>query len=298
MDELGRLQSAEHHQGEKCTGAGARCEGNGSASLGGRLIGFPGGPYYVKADLRGSKVADQQLACLVGLHGLRSLYLNRTGISDAGLPGLRGLVDLKWLSLADTKVTDKGLRELGELRSLEFLDLSGNRITGDGLRYLAGLKHLEVLGLTRTSIDDQHLGELPEFPQLKQLYLGDTQISDRGFMQLGIFPRLEDDWVGKDSHYGSLGAHFGEVRKTEGRRGPTLQLGPVGRHTGVTGQLAGKPNEQTGPSLDSQAWSVDSFGGGHVRTVGLDSGEFSLAGVARISSGHFPIGRHSWARVC
>jgi hypothetical protein len=43
---------------------------------------------------------------------LQTLFLNRTGVTDAGLKDLTALKELRSLNLFETKVTDAGVKEL------------------------------------------------------------------------------------------------------------------------------------------------------------------------------------------
>jgi hypothetical protein len=49
---------------------------------------------------------------LAGVRGLRTLYLDRTQVTDAGLKELSGLKGLKNLYLSKTRVTKAGVKEL------------------------------------------------------------------------------------------------------------------------------------------------------------------------------------------
>lgn len=79
-----------------------------------------------------SFVTDSDLKNLVGLTGLRALWLNNTKITDVGLKYLKDLVELKLLDLGGTQITDVGLEYIVGLTGLQKLDLSGTEITDAG----------------------------------------------------------------------------------------------------------------------------------------------------------------------
>jgi hypothetical protein len=102
-------------------------------------------------DLANTVVTDVDLVHLVGLTGLRSLYLTRTAVTDGGLVHLAGLTGLRALDLGSTKVTDTGLVHLAGLTELKLLSLSGTKVTDAGLvhvsRHPASQVHLRGCGV-------------------------------------------------------------------------------------------------------------------------------------------------------
>ena len=110
--------------------------------LGARLT-FDDQQRLVGVNLSERRVADADLAHLVGLADLTELDLTRTGVTSIGLANLKDLKSLKVLYFTDTKVDDVGIAQLRPLKTLEFLGLSGTKITDAAL---AHLKQLPKLG--------------------------------------------------------------------------------------------------------------------------------------------------------
>ena len=96
--------------------------------------------------LNASKVTDNDLVYLKGLHQLRELYLSKTPITDAGLVHLQNLKNLQTLNLSETKITDAGLIHLKEMTRLEYLFLLQTQINGTGFKHLHNLDSTSTFG--------------------------------------------------------------------------------------------------------------------------------------------------------
>lgn len=94
-----------------------------------------------------TKVTDDGLKHLEGLHHLKYLYLMQVRITDAGLEHLTGLTALQHLGLGETQITDVGLKHLKGLVELQQLNLHGTKITDAGIECLKRLSRLQRLDI-------------------------------------------------------------------------------------------------------------------------------------------------------
>jgi hypothetical protein len=170
--------------------------------------------------------ADDVLAALEPLHGLKQLELKGTQATDEGLMHLRGLTGLERLYLRGvTEVTDAGAVHLAGLKRLEFLHLTRSRMTDAGLAYLRGLTRLRFLTLQDGHFSDAGLAHLAGLKELRRLYLGfgdgritdaglahltsltalevldlqESVVTDEGLMQLAALPRLQQLWISEEN---------------------------------------------------------------------------------------------------
>ena len=128
-------------------------------------------------DLGGcGKISDGIFAAIPRDSRLRSLYLERTSVTDSGLVHLGELGSLEELSLAHTLVTGAGLSSLAGLTNLVVLDLSGLKVDDDSLTHLAGLTRLVELNLSGTEITEQGIVHLRGLRNLRYLGLAETEI--------------------------------------------------------------------------------------------------------------------------
>jgi hypothetical protein len=134
-------------------------------------------------------VADEDLANLKNLAGLRTLSLARTGITGMGLVHLRGLSQLAVLNVDGTKVTDESLKELSSLPNLTTFQASATTIGDEGAAQLCGSK-LTILGLGRTRLTDRGLESLAQISSLTSLNVSQTAVTDRGLTQIARLPNL------------------------------------------------------------------------------------------------------------
>ena len=153
---------------------------------------FPGDCIVSAVHLSGCDVSSSQLVHLSALSNLRTLYLDRTPVTDAGLGALTGLRKLRELHLAQTRVTDAGLRHVRKVPNLQQLNISSTRTTDSGLAELAGLDDLEVLVLSDTKITDAGVKHLKRMSNLRELLVSGTSITSAGVRELHTaLPRLQ-----------------------------------------------------------------------------------------------------------
>ena len=117
-----------------------------------------------------------------GRHLVRSLILNRAGISRVG--HLRDLKNLQGLDLGWTPVSDVDLTPLEDLTRMQALNLAGTQLTDAGLAHLGGLSELQILDLANTRITDRGLASIRGLTRLHTLFLDRTQVTDSGLAQL------------------------------------------------------------------------------------------------------------------
>jgi Leucine Rich repeat len=194
---------------------------------------------FVKLD--GTQVCDADLFVIGKLRRIKTLSLNRTGVSDQGLAGISGMSRLSYLGLMQTEVTAAGIRQLrpsrnGSIVMLEntsvgnealpnlsgcaHLGLDGTAITSQGLRQLTHFKNLSVLSIQRTAVDDAAVPYLCQVTTLERLNVTGTRISGEGLFALrNALPqcRIEGEWA-DHSGIGSV------LRLNDSPRGTSIVL--------------------------------------------------------------------------
>jgi serine/threonine protein kinase/Leucine-rich repeat (LRR) protein len=124
-------------------------------------------------------------------HGLESLILDRTAITDAATKALPRLTRLQHLVLSKNSLSDLAVEPLSEMQSLRSIHLDHNDLTGAGLKRLCNLADLEVLKLGNTKITDESLVDLPVHPKIVHLDLDHCEIGNEGLQAIvESFPGL------------------------------------------------------------------------------------------------------------
>lgn len=175
-----------------------------------------------------SRITDEGLAHLQGLHYLERLELDGTRITGPGLVHLHGLPRLRHLELPKAPITDAGLVHLNGCRQLVVVDLRGTLVT------------------TLESLDLENL------PRLRQLNLSDTEVSPRRLKQLrrehpeieiihSFYDNLESrQWRGSGYLYG--GVRMNETMMQQVARASSVRkliLGNSEIDDGLLGHIAG-----------------------------------------------------------
>lgn len=119
---------------------------------------------------------------------LRSLELERLGVTDATLQSLSSLHALTQLSMPDSfRVTSQGLRHLSQLTNLRGLDVSAPSVhreeplTDAGVANLAGMTQMEVLNLAgHHLLTSEGLWFIGGMPNLRSLDLTGVQLWTNG----------------------------------------------------------------------------------------------------------------------
>ena len=83
----------------------------------------------VEVSFQHPDTADDWVAPLKGLTGLKKLHLEKTKITDKALNTVAGLANLEYLNIYGTGVTDAGLDKLNKLKKLKSLYLWQTKVT-------------------------------------------------------------------------------------------------------------------------------------------------------------------------
>jgi hypothetical protein len=126
----------------------------------------------------GLVVDDNGLKSVASLHGLRTLNLRGTSLTDCGMKALKSLGALESLTLSYTRVSDEGLKQLLKLTSLKTLDLQATKVRGHGLRHLQGLNRLTWIDLSGTRLEIDNVKLLTQMKSLEVIQLALTPITD------------------------------------------------------------------------------------------------------------------------
>lgn len=134
-------------------------------------------------DLDKSGVSDADMQVIGKLRGVRTLNLNDTSVSDDGLEAIRSWRKLTYLGLMKSQVTSRGLRHLEELQSLDSLILENTSVNDDGAASIAKLRSLKTLSLGGTKITSASIPPLSSL-LLDILALSQTQVDDAAISHL------------------------------------------------------------------------------------------------------------------
>lgn len=116
--------------------------------------------HVVRVELTVQSANDSTLNYVAALTDVKVLRLGNSRITDDGLVNLRGLHYLEELWLGNTRVTDAGLAHLEVLPHLRDLSLANTRVTDAGLVHLRGLENLRRLSLGNARVTDDGIAEL------------------------------------------------------------------------------------------------------------------------------------------
>ena len=118
-----------------------------------------------------SDVTDKVLKSVVGLTGLRVLYLDRSDVTDAGLAQLKNLPHLRNISCFLTPLNGSCFKDLVSLPELKDLSVHHCGIDTKNIVYLTKMTHLENLDLSHIGLNKTGAGFLANCTNLKQLSL-------------------------------------------------------------------------------------------------------------------------------
>ncbi len=136
--------------------------------------------------------ADAVLALTKRLTGLKTIFLDRSDVSDAGLSVAKSLVNLEVLSASITAVRGSFLKDLEPLRKIKMFILDDSKINDDNLRYIRGWKKLSELRMANCTITDNGCKYISACTGIKRLALKDNpKITDEGLTYLATLPQLE-----------------------------------------------------------------------------------------------------------
>ncbi len=148
------------------------------------------GPTLKCLNLRGTRVADDDLKQLAKFPKLERLSLLSTAIRDPGLEHVAQLESLVQLSVGGF-VTDAGLKSLAKSRSIRQLALIDAQITDAAAESLIAMPQLESLTLQWTRFGDAGLKQLAAADRLKRLSAESSPFTDAAVEALASCKRLE-----------------------------------------------------------------------------------------------------------
>lgn len=169
-------------------GVGGFVLGNGRLS---RLVPDEAVNYIT---LSGKQFDDQCCKDLAGLHGLKSLHLIDTGITDADLKVICAapfdLVSIHFYKCDG--LTDAGLAHLSAQSAIFYLEIHEANISGVGLAKLSSLP-LMVLRLQDCAfVTERGLSHLPKFKALENLILKGTSVTDASLVHIAAMTSLKE----------------------------------------------------------------------------------------------------------
>nr|KAJ0224902.1 hypothetical protein LSAT_V11C100045390 [Lactuca sativa] len=127
-----------------------------------------------------SKVTDNGVKFLKGLHKLALLNMERCPITATCLDSLSDLVALLLLNVSRSNITDDGCDKFS------LLNLGFNDMSDAVLSHLKGLVHLKCLELSDTEVGNNGLRHLFGLVNLESLNLSFTLITAGGLRHLGL----------------------------------------------------------------------------------------------------------------
>ncbi len=157
--------------------------------------------------LNGSKVTDKGMRAVLHCTNIRSIHLQRTGVTDDTLKKLAAFKKLDYVALDKTKVTGVGLdaisglpikhvamedcvltedafKSFGKMTALEELWLPDAKMKAEWLKHVATLPKLKEINLMGADFDDAAVKHVKSMPSLQNLTLNNTNLGDTGFEEL------------------------------------------------------------------------------------------------------------------
>lgn len=144
----------------------------------------------ILVDAAGAEITDDDVARLVGLPRLQTLYLDEGPVTDAALAHIGRMASLESLSLAGCPITDKGAAHLQALSELRVLNLSNTRVSDAGLKHLAPLERLETLALADTPVTGSGFQHFAKLRNLITLNIQNAPVTDDRLLYLAGLPKL------------------------------------------------------------------------------------------------------------
>jgi hypothetical protein len=100
-------------------------------------------------------LSDSEIGLIQQFHGLRTLSIPGTAISDQGLAKLCSLVRLRHLDLQDCPITDAAVLHLLAIKNLEVLEINGTELSESAISSLtSGLPNTRIYSGDRRLIDE------------------------------------------------------------------------------------------------------------------------------------------------
>ena len=144
----------------------------------------------VNLNLSATRISDAGLKSLSGLW-IRWLALNNTGITDDAVPHLLNIHGLETLHLPTTELTERGLTQLAQIPTLTAIIL--NRTPVNAVTISAWEKlQLHFLKLDNTPLGRAELQAIARIPTLTHLALGNAEVTDELLPELTLLTNLID----------------------------------------------------------------------------------------------------------
>lgn len=141
--------------------------------------------------LRGTYVADSDLAKLAALPQLARIDLALSRVSDLGMLRLKDLKSVREIDLFFAElVTDEGLAAMKNWPKIERLNLRGTKVTDNTLSLFAGKASITSLDIGYAEVTDSGLQHLPRYPNLRELAFGGNKMTEVGLQVLRALPQL------------------------------------------------------------------------------------------------------------
>lgn len=141
--------------------------------------------------LRGTYVADSDLAKVAGMPRLEKLDLALSRVTDLGMLRLKDLKNVREIDLFFAElVTDEGLAAMKNWPKVERLNLRGTKVTDNTLSLFAGKESITALDIGYAEVTDSGLQHLPRYPNLRELAFGGNKMTEVGLQVLRAMPQL------------------------------------------------------------------------------------------------------------
>ncbi len=142
-------------------------------------------------NLRDAPFGDEECNWLTSMPRLKSLWVERTKITDGGAGSLAHCKNLRNLNLSGCHVTDQTVRALSESLSLNSIYLENTLVTGESLGYLSKMPSIQEISISGCPVADADLRPLANCPALYYLDLSDTKITADALPELAKIKGLK-----------------------------------------------------------------------------------------------------------
>ena len=129
-------------------------------------------------------IADEQLALLADLPGLRHLAIDAFQGTAVGLENLARVPNIERLQLRGGVIDDDAMAAIAECSNLKNLNLPDASFSDVGLAQLKSLPRLELLRFHTPQVTDEGLTHVAQMENLRFLHLIGVPITDDGLAHL------------------------------------------------------------------------------------------------------------------
>lgn len=153
-------------------------------------------PMLQELNLGYSRVSDRSLRSIATMSSLKSLSLQKDGVTAAGISRLAEMPSITDLNLKETKIGNEALAAFSKSKTLSAINLAKTKVTDAGLTSLLSMRNLRKLDLSETAITDVGvINALAKLENLEELNLSGTKVTDRGVMALNKLSHLRKLWL-------------------------------------------------------------------------------------------------------